>query len=420
MATRTGDDLLDLLSPLALFDPGEWTRRVRSEHGPIVWSPIHRAWLAISHELVGAGFRDHQRLSNERLDAYEARLPTQRAEVLGPSIDLLRGWMVFHDEPRHDALRDPLRRTFTPRTVSDLRADIQYTVDQLIGAISPRLRAGETVDIRNELAFPLPAIVIASLLGVPVADRDKFKTWSAKLAVIVFGSGGDPSHDHIAASGTAEFSEYFAWLIAQRRSEPQQDLISALVALADAEQLLSETELIGACTMLLFAGHETTTNLITNSLHSLIAHPDKLATFAALETPGHVQTATDELHRYDGATRLMARLAMQDLQLGPAEVKAGQTVFLLPWSANRDPAVFDQPDHIDLHRTNAAQHLGFGFGTHFCLGAPLARLESSLALRTAVSEWGTGIILADEHNQPGDVEPLVLSRQRNALRVRQP
>lgn len=375
----------DLLSERAIQDAYGVYRDLRNA-GPAVFLPEHHAWFLSTYEAVHDAFRDQTNLSADRLTPLEARLDPAARAVLGDTFDLLRGWMVFHDPPFHERLKGPLRRAFTPRSVENLRPHVIDVVERCLDEMAYDIATTGSSDLVARLAFPLPAIVIAELLGVPPEDRDEFKTWSTQLAAIVFGTSNKATQATRAAAGTARFAEYFTDLIARYERHPEDNLISALIAARDvAEPPLSSTELVGACTLLLFGGHETTTNLIANGTRSLLDHPEQLAWLAA--HPDQIGPAVEELHRFDGPTKVMVRIAAVDHERYGEQIRAGQTVFLGVGSANRDPHAFENPDVLNLMRTDAPQHLGFGYGLHFCLGAPLARLEGQIALAALVRRF---------------------------------
>ncbi len=377
MSAPTTD--VDLLAPDAVDDPHAVFAGLR-ERGPVVWSDRHRAWIVTTYEQVRLGFHD-ERLSSDRLTPLERRLSDDERALMGQTFDLLRGWMVFHDPPDHERLREPLRRAFTPARVADLRPRIESIVDELLDDVERRLAADGTVDLVEHFAFPLPAIVIAELLGVPAEDRDEFKTWSDELAAIVFGTADRRAGVERAAAGSARFASYFGGLVDHYRSAPADNLISALIAVTDEPDVgLTADELVGALTLLLFGGHETTTNLISNSHRSLLTHPDQLDRVRREPDPARRTSMWEELHRYDGSTKVMVRIVGTDHEREGAEMRAGETVLLGVLGANRDPDVFERPDDLDLDRDNARQHLGYGSGRHFCLGAALARLEADIAL----------------------------------------
>lgn len=378
---------VDLLSDAAIADPHAVFAELR-RLGPVVRLERHRAWLFTDYESVRSGFRD-ERLSSDRLTPIEQRFTPERRATLARTIELLRGWMVFHDEPDHQRLREPLRRAFTPRRIADLTPRIEAVVAELLD----ELASGDTgptgeVDLVERFAFPLPAIVIAELLGVPPSDREEFKTWSDLLSAIVFGASERGERAERAAAGTDRFADYFGHLIERYTAAPEDNLISDLIAVTSEDPDgvgLTPAELVGACTLLLFGGHETTTNLIATSVRSLLVYPDQHAVFRS--RPDLLGPATEELHRFEGSTKLMVRIVAEDHERGGAALHRGDTVFLGVLSANRDPAAFPDPDRLWLERPEPRAHLGFGYGPHFCLGAALARLESQIAVRELIARF---------------------------------
>jgi len=411
MSAPTTD--LDLLSPGAVNNPHVVFAELR-ELGPVVWSTRHRAWITTTFDATRLAFHD-TRLSSDRLTPLEVRLSDDERTAMGQTFELLRGWMVFHDPPDHDRLREPLRRVFTPARVADLRPRIETIVGELLDDVEHQLAAAGpdgSVDLVEQFAFPLPAIVIAELLGVPADDRDDFKHWSDELAAIVFGTADRKRGVERAAAGSAKFASYFRGLVDRYRAEPADNLISALIAVTndDPDVGLTADELVGALTLLLFGGHETTTNLISNSFHSLLAHPDQLDIVRA--TTRHERaTMWEELHRFDGSTKVMVRIVGDDHERGGASMETGQTVLLGVLGANRDPTIFANPDLLDVERENARQHVGFGSGRHFCLGAALARLEADIALNALVERLDVSRI----GNPPWS--PVLLGRGLRSLPV---
>ena len=363
----------DLLAPEAVADPHAFFRRLR-EHAPVHWSERHKAWIVTSHAELGAALRD-PRLSTARMDAFEERLSATRREALAPAIELLRGWMLFHDPPAHTRLRAPVARAFTPRRVERLRADIETVTAELLDDLA-RDGGGDLVE---SFAHPLPAIVIAELFGVPRADREKIRRWSANFGVVVFGATERPDYEAVAREAGLEFRDYITWLVAARRREgsARDDLLGALLADCDKADDLRETEIAGTCSMLLFAGHDTTASLVASGTLALLRDPEQRAALP-LE-PEAAATAVEEMLRFDGPAKIMMRRALVTHERAGCTITAGQAVFLAIPAANRDPAVFAQPDQLDLART-PNPHLAFGDGIHFCLGAPLARLEVRIAV----------------------------------------
>jgi cytochrome P450 len=306
---------------------------------------------------------------------------------------------LFLDPPDHTRLRRLVTKAFTPRTVERLRPRVQALVDELLDAVVPT----GSIELVEDLAYPLPVQIISEMLGVPPEDHERFKGWSRDLA-----RGLDP--DFILPPEVLEqrkqaveaFSEYFLELIAERRRDPQDDLLSALVAAEDEGDRLTEPELLSTCTLLLVAGHETTVNLIANGTLALLRHPDQLQRLR--DDPSVSRSAVEELLRYDPPVQMTGRIALEDIELDGATLEAGKFGLLLLASANRDPAAFPDPDRLDLGRTDN-HHLAFGFGAHFCLGAPLARLEGEIALTTLVRRCPDLAVATD---QPRYKENLIL------------
>ena len=351
-------------------DPASFAAEVL-EHGPIQWSEQHRAWLVLSHDAVTAGFRDH-RLSADRIEPLQ-RLAIERPDEFAKAVELLSGWMIFRDPPAHTHLRDPVRRAVTPRVVEGIRPAVQEMVDELIAA----LPHSGPVDFKAEFAEPLPAQVIAALLGVPASERYRFKDWSDGLAEIVFSVRPGAIDGGAVADAVDEFTSFFTDLIEHRRRHPGDDLVSTMVT--GGADHLTAMELVGACTLLLFAGHETTTNMLVTSVHLLDTAPEERARL--LDDDSVLPTAADELLRVGGPAKAMVRRVGSDgHRLSGVDLEPGQKVFLVILTANHDPSVFDRPERLDLGRRHNP-HLGFGWGLHHCLGAPLARLELTIALR---------------------------------------
>jgi cytochrome P450 len=393
----------NLLSPEALADPYGFLAGLRAEHGPVVWSGRHKAWLLLDFDQVAGGYRD-PRLSSDRVSTIERRLSPEDLAVMAPTLELLKGWMVFRDDPDHTRMRDPVRWAFTPKAMDGLRDHIAALVDQLVDDV---VDAG-TCDLVKTFAFPLPAMVIAHLLGVPAADRDRFGTWSHKLGALVFGAGDDPDRRTQAVEGGSEFIEYFGWLVAERERNPGDDLVSALVA-ARQRDGLSAAEVAGACTLLLFAGHETTADLLANGTLALSRHPGQADRLR--REPELWPSAVEELLRYDGPTKVQTRVVTETHTRGDHELGQGDVAFMCLNAANRDPGAFPEPDRLDITR-DTRHHIAFGLGGHHCLGAPLARLEGHLGLR-ALFERCPKLEVSGELTY----EPRIASRSLTSLSV---
>jgi len=285
--------------------------------------------------------------------------------------------MLDRDPPDHTRLRGLVSKAFTPKALESLRPRIQQIVDGLLDQIE---RRGE-MDLIEEFAYPLPVIVICEMLGVPVKDHERFKHWGLDIArgLDAIMLPPDSEVGKRSVSGRRALAEYFRALIAERRAAPRDDMLSALIAAEEAGDKLSEEELLASCILLLVAGHETTVNLIGNGTLALLKHPEQLRRLR--ENPGLIGSAVEELLRYDGPVQRTARIPSEDLVIGGKTIPKGEMVMPFLGAANRDPAQFPDPDRLDITRTDN-RHIAFGMGIHFCLGAPLARMEGQIAIST--------------------------------------
>ncbi|HEY1366574.1 MAG TPA: cytochrome P450 [Gaiellaceae bacterium] len=285
-------------------------------------------------------------------------------------------WMLMRDPPDHTRLRSLVAKAFTPRVVERLRGGVEAIVAELLADAGP----GVELDLIATLAYPLPTRVIAELIGLPVEDADDFKRWSNDIAAIIGNAALAPNRDELydrADDSIRAVSAYMQELIAARRSDPREDLLTGLIAAEEAGSHLSSDELIGTTVMLLFAGHETTTNLIGNGTLALLAHPHELRRLR--DDPDLLPIAIEELLRYDSPVQATGRSLTGPVELPDGTVlPTGAALGIWIGGANRDPAVFDDPDRLDVGR-RGARHLSFAHGPHYCIGAALARLEAEVA-----------------------------------------
>jgi cytochrome P450 len=283
------------------------------------------------------------------------------------------------DPPDHTRLRRLVSKAFAPRVIAGLASRIRELSDELLSAAGGGQRGGQ-LEVVSQLAYPLPVRIISELLGVPAGDHSRFAGWSASLAHSLQPQFGavDPSLAAAAEQARLEFADYFRELIAARRARPADDLLSELIRAEDDGQHLSEEELIATCVLLLVAGHETTVNLISNAILALLRHPDQLAALRA--NPELAAGAVEETLRYDPPVQLTGRVARGGMQVGRVSAPDGAVLLLLIAATGRDPEAFTDPDRFDIRRA-AGHHLAFAAGPHFCLGAPLARLEATIAVQ---------------------------------------
>lgn len=364
------------MAPVAKFmaNPYPFYRRLRARD-PVHWDGS--SWMLTRYVDVVAALHD-PRLSSRQFD-HSSRLAGDPVSV--EVARHLSQWMLYSDPPSHTRLRSLAQRAFTPRSVEILRSRVQGFLDDLLDTV----QAEGQMDVIRDVAYPLPAIVIAELLGVPPADRDLFKQWSDDLFGYL-GNVYDGYQAERAAAGIAGLSGYLVPIIERRRRTPEDDLISRLIAAQGQAERLSDNELVAFCTLLLIAGHETSTNLIGNGLLALLQHPDQIQHLR--EDASLIGKTVEEVLRYDPPVQLVWRQTMQALEIGGRQIEAGQVVLLNLAAANRDPDQFREPDRFDITRQET-RHVGFGYGAHFCLGAPLARLEGQLALQTMLHRFST-------------------------------
>jgi cytochrome P450 len=322
-------------------------------------------WFLTRYEDCNNLLRDN-RLAQGQMTAYPE---SERALW-----EMMSKWMLMQNPPDHTRLRGLVHKAFTPRIVEQMRSEIQAVTDELLDRVQDNGR----MDVIADLAYPLPVTVIARMLGVPDADTDLFHGWSDALARALDYT--DDSAVYLQASEAAEaFTAYLRGLIAERRVNPQDDLLSAMAAVEEAGDSLTEMELLATCTLLLTAGHETTINLIGNGTLALLRHPEQMEQLK--QNPGLMKTAVEELLRYDSPVQATSRGVYEEIEVGGQKIAAGQHVNFMLGAANHDPERFENPGVLNLAR-QPNPHLAFGSGIHYCLGAPLARLEGQIAFTT--------------------------------------
>ncbi|MGW4735574.1 cytochrome P450 family protein [Streptomyces shenzhenensis] len=360
---------MDLADGL-LDHPYDVYRRLRDS------APVHRitgpdgtpAWLVTRYDDVRDALAD-PRLS---LDKRHATAGTYKGFSLPPALDAN---LLNMDPPDHTRVRRLVGRAFTPRRVQGLRAPIRRTADTLLDALGPHGSA----DLVAAYAAPLPITVICDLLGIPDQHRLDFRIWTDSLVA------PDPARPEAGKEAVVAMLEYFTRLLRDKRAEPGDDLLSDLISVRDDGDRLSEDELMSLAFLILFAGYENAVQLIGNSVLALLSHPDQLA--ALRRDPGLLPGAVEEFARYEGPALLaIRRFPVEDVTIGGVTVPAGETVWVSPAAANRDPARFPDPDRLDLGR-DAGGHLTLGHGIHYCLGAPLARAETEIALAALLDRF---------------------------------
>jgi cytochrome P450 len=368
---------LDLADPAFVRDPYPSLAQLRAQ-APLVWHEPSGLWLATTHAAVSAVLRERAlgRLWNDR----------EPAERFEPFNTLHRNQMMENEPPVHTRLRRLVASAFARGHVERMRPRVERLTAELLDAVDP---AG--FDLVADYAEPLPVAVIADMLGVPAVDRPLLRDWSQAI-VRMYEYDRSPELEQEALDASTAFADYVRALVTERRGSPGEDLVSDLIAAQDEGGRLSEEELVASVVLLLNAGHEASVNTFGNGALALLRHPEQQQRVVSGEVP--VPVALEELIRFDAPLQLFERTAVRDVEVTGVALAAGDKVAALMGSANRDAAVFDRADAFDVAR-DPNPHVGFGMGVHFCLGAPLARMELTVSLG-ALLERFPGLRLADE------------------------
>jgi cytochrome P450 len=361
----------------------------------VYYDPLLERWLITGYAEVNAVLMDPARFSSKGA----ARL--SRADQQGDQSALARNLahnMIRNDPPEHSRLRNLVNRAFTPRIVDGLKPRIQELTDSLLD----KVQASGEMEVRAEFAYPLPITVIAALLGVDLEMADQLRLWTDSLSTLL--GAPDPTREMFeeANRSVVERDRYILGVAANRRSQPKDDLITALVNVEENGEKLTAEDICSVCGVLLSAGHETSANLICNGLLALLRNPEQLARLQ--DQPDLIETAVEEFLRYDSPVQWNGRLATEDMEITGAQIQCGDTVTIGHAAANRDPAQFSDPDTLDITR-HPNRHVAFGHGIHFCVGAALARAEGAIAISTMLRrmpnlqlartdlEWKVGLLV---------------------------
>ena len=355
-----------------LANPYPFYHLLRSKN-PVMWMPALDGWLVTSYQQVSQGLRNPL-LSSDRFPRARTRMEAKGLKT--PLDDRVRS-LIHRDAPDHTRLRGLVNKAFTPQVVAGMEEHVQGIVNELLDAIPSN---GE-FDLIKYLAYPLPITVIAEMLGVPTKDREQLKHWSDEVSLFLSGDVASLTQQQLdgIVNARGELANYLGGIVNERRANPGQDLLSALIEAEEDGGRLSDDELMSTAILLLVAGNETTTNLIGNGMLALLSHPPEHR--RVWEDPALVSSAVEEMLRFDSPVQLTNRLAREDLEMAGTAIKQGEVIYLILGAANRDPMQFADPDRFDVTRANN-KHVAFGGGPHFCVGAPLARLESRIVVST--------------------------------------
>lgn len=380
------DQVFDLLADHVRANPHPVLAQMREE-APVYHSQhIEQAeypWILTRYEDVLLLLDEHTLFTK---DPYKRPVPEGFVPDVNMEMMAINRHMLTVDPPDHTRLRGLVHKAFTPKMIREFEGRVQQIADNLLDAMQGK----DQVDLINEYAIPVPLTVIAELLGVPSSDQADFRRWSQTILTELAREGGDME---ATAAAALEFIMYFHSLFEERRANPREDLISGLVQVEEDGDKLDPQELISMVFLLLAAGHETTVNLIGNGTLALLNHPDQLALLKA--KPELIDTAVEELLRFDGPIGVSSvRWAMEDITLHGVTIPKGGMVLGSLLSANRDPRIFNEPDKLDITR-EPNKHIAFGHGIHYCLGAPLARMEGAIAIQSLLRRYPNLSLAAD-------------------------
>jgi len=379
-ATQEVADPHGLMTRQFQVDPYPTYERLRDE-APAYFSEGWGGWLLTRYQDVQGGFKD-PRLSSNRAGAFGAMLPAALKERLAPVVSSLSSWALLIDPPDHTRVRALVNKAFTPRLVEYLRPLIQEQVDLFLD----KAEAAGKLDMVHDVANLLPVAVIGDMLGIPREDGLKLRVWANAFATFFGTTKYTPEVLDLMRTGIVEMEEYFRGLIAQRRKSSTQgsDLLSTMIGAEDQGRFRSEQEVLATCSLVLFAGHETTTHLLANGLYLLLKNPEQREVM--LGSDEQLEAAVEEVLRYESPIQRLSRVITEDFELHGQTLRKGQKAFLMIGAANRDSRQFPEADRLNLQRQDN-RHIALGFGIHYCLGAALGRMEGQIALRTVLRRF---------------------------------
>jgi len=367
----------DLTDPEVIDRPYDYFGRLR-ETEPVYWNDTWGGWIVTRYEDVRRCLQDDEHLSVE----VEADRLRDSSLDIPQTKEMFPKWIIYLDPPDHTKLRQIIGEAFNPEMVANQRAEVEEVTESLIDDMATQ--APGEVEFIDSFAHPLPVHVICKIMGLPMGDGENLGEWSKNIGLTLFHYyDADNRHERTEES-IREFTDYLREIVHERKVDPQDDLITYLhEAEADGETL-TEDEVVATAVLLLFAGHETTTNLLANGVLELLRHPEQMEMLR--EDPSLAPKAVEEILRYQGTSKSLTRGVVEDFELRDKQIEAGDRILLSQAAANRDPRKFDNPDTFDI-TSGSMDHLGFGHGTHHCLGAPLARLETRVAFPALVQAF---------------------------------
>lgn len=370
----------DLKTKAAIHDPAPIFAAMLARR-PVHYSQSLKGWVVADYDNVKLALTD-PRFSVEKMSPFADHMAAgSEAHKIKELSRILGGWMVFKDPPSHTRLRQVLQQPFKPREMEKLRGDVIRIAAGVADEMSAK--ADGPIDFIATFANPLPARVIATLIGVDIAMVGQMTAWSNEIAKFVFSARDTPDKYSRAHAALVEIEAFYLALIAEHRARPRDDMLSQMIAFDGGAQL-SDDEIVSMMILFLFAGHETTSNLIANGMVALLQNPAQMKLLR--DDPELLPGAVEEFLRFQGPVQTAVRIAREDIKLGGETIRAGERVFVLLGASHRDPAKFAQAHEVDITRTQNP-HVAFGFGIHICIGAPLARIEGQEAFRILLERF---------------------------------
>ena len=407
------DEGFDLFDPRVIQNPQPTFAKMRRD-APVHWNESVKGWFVTRYFDVRMVMRD-PRFSVEKMSPFASRVGGSKQEKIAFLAEILGGWMVFKDPPAHTRLRQVLQGAFLPKTIAALRPKVEAIAHEILDELGDRTE----IDVLTDYAVPLPATVIGDLCGVPRDKTDDLRAWADDIAKFVLQGRSTPDKYDRSYKALGECVAFYRELIADHRANPRDDLTSRMIEGGEIGKPLTDDEIVSTLVLILFAGHETTTNLITSGMFALLRSPEQMALLDRDRTL--VPSAVEEFLRAEGPIATVVRLALEDIELGGQTIKKGERVFAAIDSAAHDPGVFKDATTVDIMRRRN-RHMAFGKGIHLCIGAPLARLEGQVAFEALFDRYtdfrlrGPAPLWRDELIARGLTSLPVTLRRRNEAR----
>ena len=361
----------DPSDPNILANPYPYFSSLRKED-PIHWNAKLKSWIITRYDDVRS-ILSSDNITVDRLNTFYSKLPSDEAKLLEEIVKYLNLWAAFRNPPDHTRMRKIMMVAFTRKSITEMQPKITAITDATLS----KLKKINEIDLVNNYASPIPALTIMHLLGVPIDMLGEFKSWSDDMSKFIGGARNDKHKYEKASRGCRKMVSFFREIIKERRKKPSEGFLMDLINASVENDKFSDDELIATCMLILFAGHETTTNLISNGILTLIKNPLELKKL--LKNPNLIDSTIEEIMRFDGPTNSLVRNVERDHKLHDKELKKGDRVFAMVSSANRDENIFSEPDIFKIDRS-PNRHLTFGYGPHLCIGATLAREEGRIAI----------------------------------------